>query len=705
MDARVHVGPAPLSRSPLRWSAILLAALGATLAGPLVSQAAAQEGPCRGLEIVQTDPLLCTHGGDPASEVTPGPDIRIRGGPKLAAVQAPCPNGGVSGKRVEVIYAVPQDRTNNYATSLATVRDAVAAADLDLNQSTPGGGGQHYRWLCDNGVDVSVRDVTLMAIGSDGSFTYGDMVTSLQNQVGLGLGASDFEASNRIYLVFVDQLGGAYGAGGQGNIYNDDSSNPATNAHQTGPSYSLINGFSGATAEHELGHNIGAVQLSAPHSSGGWHCFDESDEMCYSDGGSYFTGGGTLVNNCPLDPFTQFDCNHDDYYNVAPAAGSYLTTHWNTTNSDFLTLLENNTLSINDVSQGEGNAGTSAFTFTVTQSAPSVAATTVQFATADGSATTADNDYQSASGTVTIPAGDTTGTATVNVNGDIKFEPNERFFVNLSSATNATIVDGLGQGTILNDDAQPVVSVNDASNFEGNFGTTPFGFTASLSNPSSETITVDYGTSDGTATTAANDYQAASGTATFSPGSTSGNLTVLVNGDVTVEPDERFFVNLSNPVNATVGDGQGVGTILNDDLSPNVSCTIRGSNKGDVLVGTPGNDVICGSNGDDVIRGEGGNDVLIGNNGKDTLIGGDGNDLLLGGNGKDSLDGGNGNDTLRGGNGRDVLVGGPGSDALFGEKAADSLNTQDGVSANDSADGGLGSDTCTTDPGDGVVSC
>jgi serralysin len=306
---------------------------------------------------------------------------------------------------------------------------------------------------------------------------------------------------------------------------------------------------------------------------------------------------------------------------------------------------------------------------------------------------------------MTIPAGNTSGTVTVNVNGDTKFEPNETFFVNLSSATNATIVDGDGQGTIVNDDNQPAVSVDDVSKLEGNFGTTPFDFTASLSNPSFETITVDYSTSDGTATTAANDYQAASGTATFSPGSTSETLAVLVNGDVTVEPDEHFFVNLSNPVNVTIGDGLGVGTILNDDLSPNVSCTISGTNKDDVIVGTPGNDVICGSNGDDTIHGLGGNDVLIGSNGQDTLIGGDGNDLLLGGNGRDSLDGGNGNDTLRGGNGRDVLVGGPGSDALFGENAADSLNTQDGVSANDSADGGLGSDTCTTDPGDGEVSC
>jgi hypothetical protein len=331
----------------------ILLAVVALLAIPIVtlgaratassSISASQQDPCEGLEVVDTEPLICTHGGDPPEAFDTNPESTsssLDQSAALASPVAPCPDGGVSGKRVEVIYAVPQDRTNNFAASLPSVLAAVNDADFFLDQSTPAVGGQHYRWLCENGSDVTVRNVTLVAVGADGQFTYGDMVTSLQNQVSSGLGPTDFVSADRAYLVFVDELGSAYPFGGQGDIRNDDSSDPGTNLNQTGPHYSLVNGFSGFVAEHELGHNIGAVQLSAPHSSGAWHCFEENDAMCYSDGGSYFTAGGALVFNCPTLPDTQFDCGQDDYYSMPSAAGTYLASHWNVSNSAFLTPFE-----------------------------------------------------------------------------------------------------------------------------------------------------------------------------------------------------------------------------------------------------------------------------------------------------------------------------------------------------------------------------
>src|SRR5439155_17168571 len=106
---------------------------------------------------------------------------------------------------------------------------------------------------------------------------------------------------------------------------------------------------------------------------------------------------------------------------------------------------------------------------------------------------------------------------------------------------------------------------------EGNSGTTSFVFTVSLSNASSQTITVTYATADGTATTADNDYVAASGTLTFNPGDTSKTITVTVNGDTKFEPDETFTVKLSGATNATIADGQGQGTIVNDDTQPAIS--------------------------------------------------------------------------------------------------------------------------------------
>src|SRR6185436_5866425 len=109
------------------------------------------------------------------------------------------------------------------------------------------------------------------------------------------------------------------------------------------------------------------------------------------------------------------------------------------------------TLSINDVSQNETNAGTTTFTFTVTSSLPApVGGITFDIATADGTAqdhnpVTEDNDYVARSLTgQTIAAGNTTYTFDVTVNGDTAIEPSETFFVNVTNVTGATINDGQG---------------------------------------------------------------------------------------------------------------------------------------------------------------------------------------------------------------------------------------------------------------------
>jgi hypothetical protein len=85
---------------------------------------------------------------------------------------------------------------------------------------------------------------------------------------------------------------------------------------------------------HELMHNLGGVQLDAPNTSGGGHCIDEYDEMCYDDDGN---GPVKMSLICPSSQATLFDCNGDDYFLAAtPAAGTYLASHWNTAESRFL---------------------------------------------------------------------------------------------------------------------------------------------------------------------------------------------------------------------------------------------------------------------------------------------------------------------------------------------------------------------------------
>ncbi len=131
-----------------------------------------------------------------------------------------------------------------------------------------------------------------------------------------------------------------------------------------------------------------------------------------------------------------------------------------------------------------------------------------------------------------------------------------------------------GDSPVLSDvriESTPELSIDDVTVTEGDAGTTPAGFTVSLSAPSSVPVTVDFATAPDTATAPA-DYVSTSGGLTFAPGETSKPITVPVNGDLTDEPNETFFVNLSNPSNAGIADGQGVGTIIDDDRNGKFSC-------------------------------------------------------------------------------------------------------------------------------------
>ncbi|MFH1120176.1 MAG: Calx-beta domain-containing protein, partial [Bacteroidota bacterium] len=232
------------------------------------------------------------------------------------------------------------------------------------------------------------------------------------------------------------------------------------------------------------------------------------------------------------------------------------------------------TVSIASVTEDEGDSGTTTYTFTVTMNAASDAVVTVDYATANGTATTADLDYSATSGTLTFAAGNTSQTFTVSVNGDTRIEDDETFTADLSNlVTNSrpiTLATSSGTGTITNDDAA-TISINDVTLAEGNTGTTSFTFTVSLSDASASTITVDYATSNGTATVADGDYIATAGTVVFSPGQVSKSIIVPVNGDVKVETDETFTVALSNlftsGLDVTVADGSGTGSITNDDAA------------------------------------------------------------------------------------------------------------------------------------------
>jgi CSLREA domain-containing protein len=110
----------------------------------------------------------------------------------------------------------------------------------------------------------------------------------------------------------------------------------------------------------------------------------------------------------------------------------------------------------------------------------------------------------------------------------------------------------------------PAIVINDVAVAEGNAGTSTATFTVTLSAASAQTVTVQFATANDTAT-AGSDYVATGGTLTFNPGVTSQPANVTINGDTVFEQGETFFVNLSNPANAVLGDPQGLGLILNDE--------------------------------------------------------------------------------------------------------------------------------------------
>jgi hypothetical protein len=225
-------------------------------------------------------------------------------------------------------------------------------------------------------------------------------------------------------------------------------------------------------------------------------------------------------------------------------------------------------ISVSDVTVTEGDTGAVNAVFTVSLSAAVAQTVTVQYATADLDAQ-AGLDYTAVSGTLTFAPGTTVRVVSVPVLGDLLDEHDELFELNLSNPTGATIADGQGLGTIVDNDPLPNVFVSDCAVMEGNAGATPCTFTVLLAPVSGRTVTVDSATANGTAA-AGLDYVTTGGTLTFPPGTTQQTKTVNVLGDVIVEPDETFFLNLSNAVNVILADGQGVGTIIDDD-APSLS--------------------------------------------------------------------------------------------------------------------------------------
>jgi hypothetical protein len=152
----------------------------------------------------------------------------------------------------------------------------------------------------------------------------------------------------------------------------------------------------------------------------------------------------------------------------------------------------------------------------------------------------------------------------VDVKGDTVDEQQEFFYLDILNVQNATVSSGRGKGFIVDDDG-PTISINDVSITEGNSGTKNATFTLTLSGPSVEAIAVRVETAVGTAT-ASSDYNSINVVVLFQPTEVTHTVDVQIIGDTNLESNETFFVNITEAFAATIADGQGVGTILDDDI-------------------------------------------------------------------------------------------------------------------------------------------
>jgi hypothetical protein len=253
--------------------------------------------------------------------------------------------------RVELVYAHFQGAADNYATQAPDIQAQFAAVDanyMNYDAQHYFGIGLHLNVECDSSNQPVVHDVALSTPIS--SSNYSTIVSNVQSAGYCHGGGSCTGSGAAHYWVYTDgNPVASLGYAGQSSIIGDDSSGSGNQINQS-DAYSINYGYclnpaAGTSAcnapidtqgpgygpsifAHENGHALGAVQLSAPESSGAWHCTDGLDVMCYNDGGS--KSGSYTTTACADAPngTAIFDCNFNDYFNPGPAAGSYLATHW-----------------------------------------------------------------------------------------------------------------------------------------------------------------------------------------------------------------------------------------------------------------------------------------------------------------------------------------------------------------------------------------
>ena len=292
--------------------------------------------------VVAACPVASAHEVTPGGILTHGPDPE----PPLAertaslartallsstpAQRVPCIGNGTSGKRVQVMYVRASDAPDNYTASKAAVAAGAIDADRVFRESAAETSGmRRVRFVHDANCNLSILNVVL-----DPSALISGELGPTSN----ALKALGYTSTDRKYLLFVDHAANPANDVncGIGGLNKWDDQPGAANASNGGPGFARVGpncwNATNSAAAHELMHNLGAVQNSAPNWNGVGHCLDDKDRMCYDQ----FIPGFTFNPTACLDHERLFDCNHDDYFHTDPPAGIYLATHWNTADSEYL---------------------------------------------------------------------------------------------------------------------------------------------------------------------------------------------------------------------------------------------------------------------------------------------------------------------------------------------------------------------------------
>ena len=288
--------------------ALALAGVAGLLVGAVVTVWPTTPEPAPGgvLAVLQAPTgQLLTHGDDTLPPRPPGPPQATR------VVGWPCEGDGTDGPRVQWVYGYSgTDNLGALRPTLEQIAGQVEGifADSSANQRL-------VRYVTEPDCSLSILP---FRFGESASF---DATINELVQAG-------HDRTDRKYLVVTEFSSYC----GIGTVTDDDQAGPA-NAANGGPSYSRVdsgcrNAF---TAAHELVHNLGGVQLSSPHNTGGWHCNDALDVMCYADGSASQTQ--RTVCPSPVDR-ERLDCGRDDYFSLN--ASGYLSTHWNVASSAYL---------------------------------------------------------------------------------------------------------------------------------------------------------------------------------------------------------------------------------------------------------------------------------------------------------------------------------------------------------------------------------